>query len=132
MSMYRDLRQQYAKLVLREQSEIKWDEVPGWTIQYEDTKWLTIHDGDHAFKGYSAHSAYVFDTEQEALDAALDCLDLIPDTSFKAVPAWETDARQFQQRIAHYKSTAVVTPDQLSNFHEMVEEFEEKFRKVFK
>lgn len=86
---YRDLRQQYDKLVLREQSEIEWDVIPGWTVQYGDTKWLTIHDDDRAFKGYSAHSAYIFDTEAEALEAARDCLEAIPDTSYKAVPAWE-------------------------------------------
>jgi len=132
MNKYLDLRQQYDKIILREQSEIEWDVIPGWTIQYGDTKWLTIHDYDCVFKGFSAHSAYIFDTEAEALEVARDCLEMIPDTSYKAVPAWETLARQFRGRIAHFREISTVTPDQLSDFHSLVEEFNERFEKVFK
>lgn len=127
MKIYPDSNARYNKVLSKERHDAE----PGWAIQYNDTKWLVVEE-DHAFKGYSAISATIFDTEAEAIEAARDVIDIVGDFSFKAVPAWETLARIFRERIARFKSTSAVHPEQLGEFYSLVEEFESKFRSVFK
>lgn len=93
---------------------------PGWAVRFEDGSWQGGGHGWHRFD--EAFFAERHETEKDAHYAAARCQEDYGDKmSYVVIPAWEPLAEVLRHDISQLKKANTITPDDLSEIRDDVE-----------